>query len=475
MPDQMQQKARQRCSWLPPTATDSGPRYKTLADQIAAAIASGELKAGERLPPQRRLADALQVTVGTITRAYKEAERRGLVEARVGSGTRVCGARQKSPDFHHLSHATTDSIDLSLSTPIPSPLRSHQLSALLARLSEDAAQLECALEYQSEQGSQQQRDQLSAWLGQQGIPIPAEELILTVGGQHADFLTLQTLVRPGEAVASDALTYPGMIAAARHLGLKHLPVSMDREGMRPDALERLCQRQRIRLLYLMPEHNNPTAAHMSLQRREEIVRIARKYDLLLLEDGVQFVRQELRGTPFYQLAPERALYIFSVSKILSGGLRFGALRAPARLIPQLCAGLRAQCWASPGLMGATACQWLQSDAAETLINWQWNELEARHQLLEQILCGYEFSAHPCGFHAWLHLPEPWRASDLIEQAAHRGVTLISPEPFCVGSQPAPQAIRICLTPPPQRDELQKGLERISELLAEGPRPSAPLV
>lgn len=126
-------------------------------------------------------------------------------------------------------------------------------------------------------------------------------------------------------------------------------------------------------------------------------------------------------------------------------------------------------------MGSLACQWLNSEQADTLINWQWDELDARHRLLEQILSGYEFMAHPCGFHAWLHLPEPWRASDLIEQAAQRGVTLISPEPFCVGSQPAPQTIRICLTPPPQRDTLQQGLERISELLAEGPRPSVPLV
>lgn len=170
MANAIQQKARSRCSWLPPTDAAGGPRYKTLADQIAAAIASGELKAGERLPPQRLLADALEVTVGTITRAYKEAERRGLVEARVGSGTRVCGARQKAPAFHHLSHATTDSIDLSLSTPIPSPLRSHQLSTLLGRLSEDPEQLACALEYQSEQGSPRQREQLSTWLGQQGLP-----------------------------------------------------------------------------------------------------------------------------------------------------------------------------------------------------------------------------------------------------------------------------------------------------------------
>ncbi|MBR9882714.1 MAG: PLP-dependent aminotransferase family protein [Oceanospirillales bacterium] len=468
-------RARQRCSWLPSTDIPEGPRYKTLADQIATSVANGELKPGERLPPQRLLADALEVTVGTITRAYREAERRGLVEAKVGSGTRVRDAGMERPDFHHLSRATTDSIDLSLSIPIPNPLRTQQLSAIMAQLAEQPAQLDNALHYQPEQGNTQQREQLAAWLTSQGLDTRAEDLLLTIGGQHADYLTLQSLIRPGEAVASDALTYPGMIAAARQLGLKHLPVSMDREGMRADALERLCQRQRIRLLYLLPEHNNPTVTQMSQRRREEIVRIARKYDLLLLEDGVQFVRPELRGTPFYHLAPERSLYIFSVSKILSGGLRFGALRAPANLMQQLCNGLRSQCWASPGLMGAVTCDWLSSPDSALLINWQWDELTARHAILEKTLSGYEFMSHPCGFYAWLHLPEPWRASDFVEQAAQRGVTLVSPEPFCVGSQPAPQAIRICLTPPAHREALEIGLTRMAELLAEGPRLSAPLV
>ncbi|MFC6671074.1 PLP-dependent aminotransferase family protein [Marinobacterium aestuariivivens] len=464
----VQERARIRCHWLPEPDRASGPLYKALVDQLARDIASGVLGPGERLPPQRLLADALQVTVGTITRAYREAERRGLVEARIGSGTRVRERQSRAPDFHHLSHASGDSIDLSLSTPIANPLRSQQLATLMTRLATQTETLDAALAYQPEQGNRAQRETLSAWLGARGLPMPADELLLTEGGQHADYLTLQTLVRPGEAVASDALTYPGMIAAARQLGLKHLPVPMDTEGMRPDALERLCQQQRIRLLYLMPEHNNPTGARMSQARREAIVAIARRHDLLLLEDGVQYVLPEQRGQPFYRLAPERSLYIFSVSKILAGGLRFGALRAPANLIPQLSAGLRAQCWATNSLPGAVACEWLASGMADTIIDWHWQEVRARQQLLHDCLAGYDVQSHPCGFHAWLHLPEPWRAVDFVARAAERGVTLIGPEPFCVGSQPAPQAVRICITPPPDRALLQTALERLTDLLAEAP-------
>lgn len=471
----VQERARSRCHWLPEPERHNGPLYKALVDQLARDIASGTLKPGDRLPPQRLLADALQVTVGTITRAYREGERRGLLEARIGSGTRVRMQQTAAPGFRHLSAAKDDSIDLSLSVPIDNPLRHQQLSVLMERLAGRPDVLQAALSYQPEQGNAAQRASLARWLSAQGLPMDADELVLTEGGQHADFLALQVLVRPGEAVASDALTYPGMIAAARQLGLKHLPVAMDREGMRPDALERLCQQQRIRLLYLMPEHNNPTGAHMSQARREAIVAIARRYDLLLLEDGVQYVAPEHRGQALYQLAPERSLYIFSVSKILAGGLRFGALRAPANLTTQLSAGLRAQCWATASLPGAIACEWLTSGMADTLIDWQWQELAARQQILHECLAGYELHAHPCGLHAWLQLPEPWRAVDFVQRAAENGVTLIGAEPFCVGSQPAPQAVRICLTPPPDRELLKLALQRLARLLSEGPPMKALLV
>ncbi|PSL10958.1 GntR family transcriptional regulator [Marinobacterium halophilum] len=470
-----QQRARNRCQWLPALESLPGPRYKALVDQLAADMASGVLQPGQRLPPQRLLADALGVTVGTITRAYQEAERRGLVEARVGSGTRVKDLTEALPHFHHLTRAGHDSIDLSLSIPIPTPLRQQQLTVSLQQVSASPEAVNAALAYQPEQGCPTQREQLCQWLASQGLHFEPQELMLTEGGQHADFLALQTLVKPGEAVASAALTYPGMIAAARQLGLKHLPVGTDAEGIRPDMLERLCQQQRIRLLYLMPEYNNPTGHHMSEARRQAIVDVARRYDMLLLEDGVQFVTEDVRGTPLYRLAPERSLYIFSVSKLLAGGLRFGVLRAPMNLMPQLRVALRAQCWSSPSLMGAVTCQWLTSGDADRLLEWQWEEIRARQALLREILSPYEVSTHPCGFHAWLRLPESMRAADFVQLADARGVTLIAAEPFCVGSQPAPQAVRICITPPASREALAEGLTRIRALLDEEPLMSAPLL
>lgn len=471
----IQQKARSRCHWLPALDKTQDTLYLALADQLAADIATGKMGPGDKLPPQRLLADALGITLGTVTRAYREAERRGLTEARVGSGTRVRGKQADEPDFHHLSRAGAGSIDLSLSIPMPNPVRTEQLAFCLQQIASQSEITRQSLAYQPEQGNQSQREVLAEWMTRHELPVDASELVITEGGQHADYLAMQALIRPGEAVASAALTYPGMIAVARQLGLKHLPVPTDHQGIRPDALERLCQQQKIRLLYVMPEYNNPTGEHMSQARREAIIQIARRHDLLILEDGVQYVIPSQRGMPFYRLAPERSLYIFSVSKIIEGGLRFGALRAPSNLIPRLCAALRAQCWSVPGLMGAIACHWLSSGNADTLIDWQWTEVSRRQAILRKELQNYETEAHAYGFHAWLKLPEPWRAVDFVAEAARRGVTLIASDPFCVGSHPAPQAVRICVTPPADTAIFTTGIQRLSALLQEGPSHAAPLV
>jgi len=471
----LQKKARQRCHWLPTLDKSSGVLYLSLVNQLAADIANGTLKAGDTLPPQRLLADALQITLGTVTRAYREAERRGLTEAKVGSGTRIRGQQVDLPNFHHLSKALADSIDLSLSTPIPSALRGEQLRQILLRLSSNHAETENAIVYQPEQGNLAHRQRLARWMNAQGLRVDAQELLLTEGGQHADYLALQTFVRPGEAVASANITYPGMIAAAKQLGLKHINVSSDAQGIRPESLDRICQQQKIRLLYLMAEYNNPSCEMMSEARRIDLVEVARRHDLLILEDGVQFVPPSHRGTPFFELAPERSLYIFSVSKILDGGLRFGALRAPSPLMPKLSSALRAQCWGIAGLMGSVICEWIDMGGADQLIEWQWQEVKHRQQHLRQLFKDYDLRSHEFGFHAWLNLPEDWRASQFVEEAKQRGVTLIGPEPFCVGSYPAPQSVRICVTPPRDFSTFAEGVARLKHLLEQGPSMSTALI
>lgn len=454
--------------WVP-RLPSTGTRYRLLADAIAEAIDTGELGAGGRLPPQRRLADALGVTVGTVTRAYAEAERRGLVEARVGSGTYVRGREAASAVFRQIAAAGDDGlVDLSLSLPTPHPDRPHGLGQALSAIADDPLALAHAVDYQPEQGTARHREMLAAWMTRLGIAVDGEELIITQGGQHGIFLALQALAQPGERIAASALTYPGLISAAQQLHLKPLRVPLDEAGMDVEALARLCLQQPPRLVYVMPDQNNPTGACLPEARRERLAELAREHDFWIVEDGVHYLPPEERGTPLYRLAPERTLYLFSTSKVVAGGLRVGMLRAPHALHERLAALQRAQSWMVPPLMTEIACRWVDSAAAERLLAWQLDEIAARQRLARERLAAFAPRGRPHGAYLWLALPAGQRAAVLSEQLERRQVRVTSAEPFCVGSEPAPQAIRLCLSAAASRDALSRALDTLVAVLETPP-------
>lgn len=453
--------------WVPHIDSHSGPRYRAIALAIGEAIQRGELAPGTRLPPQRHLADVLGVTVGTVTRGYAEAEHRGWVTARVGSGTYVkpLQARHVFDTLHERESGLTD---LSLSLPPPHPLRAQALSTALQALSSEPDVLKRGITYSGAQGSEHHRQLLARWLGRLGMALAADELLVTQGGQHAISLVLSTLLRPGELVAADALTYPGAISAAQQAHLKMVGIPFDQEGMSMAALEAQCARQPPRLIYLTPDQNNPTGTCLSEERRTQLVALARRYDIWLLEDGVQYLPVEQRGTPLYQLAPERTLFVFSTAKVLAGGLRIGVLRAPPALLERLAAGVRAQSWMVPPLMVDVVCHWIAQPAASELLAWQTGELTARQTLAEQLLAGYALGRRPSGSNVWLALPEGVRALELCTRLQQEGVKVESAEPFCVGSAPAPQAIRICIGAASDQTALVSALNTVRASLAQPP-------
>ncbi|WP_163560023.1 PLP-dependent aminotransferase family protein [Halomonas sp. NO4] len=454
--------------WIPRLA-ETGPRYRAISDAIAAAVQSAELAPGSRLPPQRRLADALGVTVGTITRAYAEAERQGWVHARVGSGTYVRGGDDDPVAPFLASRPVEDGVvDLSLSLPPPHPWRAAALGRALAAISQDEGVLRRAVEYQPERGVPAHREQLAAWMGRLGLPVPPERLLITQGGQHGIDLTLRALTRPGARIAADALTYPGLISAARQAHIKALPVPLDAAGMDMEALARLCAQQPPQLVYVTPEQNNPTGAMLSEARRERLAELAERHEFWILEDGVQYLPDAERGTPLYRLAPQRTLFAFSTAKVLAGGLRIGVLVVPEALQERLGAALRAQSWMVPPLMVEAVCHWVASEDAERLLSWQTQELGERQRLAHERLGNYAPSGRPHGSNLWLPLPEGVRAAELLASLEARGVRLTSAEPFCVGSEPAPQAVRLCLGAAASREALARALERLIETLDEPP-------
>ncbi|WP_110649635.1 PLP-dependent aminotransferase family protein [Salinicola peritrichatus] len=451
--------------WIPELA-GQGPRYRQLADAIGHAIARGELAPGTKLPPQRRLADALGVTVGTVTRAYALAEQRGDVMARVGSGTYVRGAEKTQLAFNHVRQTPpeSDTVDLSLSLPPAHPEREAALGRAMQAIQREPANLRAAIDYQPEQGQAGQREILADWFTRLGRPVSVDELLIDQGGMHGIYLSLSALLAPGERLAAERLTYPGLISALQQLSLKSVAIPHDRDGIDVDALARASDQQPFRALYVMPDCHNPTTTRLTESRRRDLVALARERQFWLIEDEVYQHPHVEPATPLYQLAPERTVTLFSVAKLLGGGLRVGALRAPGELHGRLTAALRAQSWMPPPLMTSLVCQWIASGDADALLAWQREELVWRFDRAMQKLEGFQPRGQRGGFYLWLPLPGELRTSHVIEQLKARQVTVSSAESFCLGNVAAPQAIRVCISAAESREALDRALDIIAETL-----------
>ncbi|HYS25196.1 MAG TPA: PLP-dependent aminotransferase family protein, partial [Vicinamibacterales bacterium] len=242
--------------WLPNLEGRRGPVYRRIADAIDEDVQKGSLRAGARLPPHRDMADHLGVTVTTVTRAYTEASRRGLISGHVGRGTFIRG--------QEIEDESSNGIDLSINILMPD----KEVAALEPRMFQRRVlPWTELLGYVPTPGHRRHRQAMAEWLAVMGTPASPDRIILTTGAQHALLVALMATTRPGDTVLAEELTYSGMKDLARQSHLKLRGIPMDAEGLRVDALESACRSAKARVLYCMPRLQNPTSAVMSERRR----------------------------------------------------------------------------------------------------------------------------------------------------------------------------------------------------------------
>lgn len=450
--------------WLPDLSRFRGPRYKAIADALAEDIEQNRLPSGTRLPTHRELAYRLKVTVGTVTRAYSEAEKRGLIGGEVGRGTFV---RPRLEQVAATALTNSDTlIDLAINVSGNNcGSEARCLSETLAEIAQGGA-VEPFLAYQPHLGMADHRAAMARFLSRPEFePLP-ESVFLTSGAQHALLMALSAVAAPGDTIACDALTYGGLKSAARlmHLRLKGLPG--DAEGILPDAFDAACREGLVKALYCMPTLQNPTAIIWSAARRAEIAEIAQRYRVAILEDDVYGFLVPEAPLPLRSYAPDQVYYLNSTSKSLAAGLRIGALVAPPEAATRIATGVRTTVWMAPPLMAEIVRRWVDSGTAQRLIAEKRLEAAARQAIARRVLGGYGLSprpTHPSSYHLWLDLPEGWRDDVLIAAARRDGVILSPTAAFCVG-RTVSDGLRLALGTPRGREDIERGFHVLGRLL-----------
>ena len=438
------------------------PRYQAIADELAQHILNGQLPTGERLPPQRKLAQRLGVTAGTVSHAYAVLEQRGLATARVGDGTYV-----RAPEQALALADIATPVDLAHNVAIPTD-DGRALADALQRLAADPARIAQALSYQPETGHARHRQAGAQWLTRFGTTGDANRVMVTHGAQHGLACVLRTLARPGDALLTEQLSYPGLQALARLMRLQLIGIETDAEGMLPDALDHAARHIDAKLLYCAPSLHNPTNASMSPARRAAMAQVVRRHNLLLIEDAVHAAAQAQPLPALSTLLPEQSFLLSSFSKVAGPGLRVGYIEAAPQWLSKLAASMRADCWMVAPLLPEIASDWITRGVAEQLIAAQRSAIAERLAVALPLLHGLDCRSDPASPLIWLPLPEPWRASQFAAALRQAGVLVRTADHFAVGRSAAPHAVRISLNAAKSTTEISRAVQTVRAVLRGAP-------
>ena len=451
-----------------PVLESAEPKYQALVDALDRDIGAGVLPPGTRLPTQRELASRLGVAIGTVSRAYAVAERRGLLSGEVGRGTFV--RRRESGLQEGASDEGDDPALLDLSKGrLVRDSRDPTLRRSLEAISRRSDLDRLVDFYQPAAGMARHRAAGAKWVRRSGLDVGPERVVITNGAQHGAAIVLAAVARPGDLILTEEVTYADIKALASLLHLQLRGVALDEHGVRPDRFEAACRSGAARALFCMTNLQNPTGRTMPLARRQEIAAIAQAHDVTLIEDDVNGFLPADPLPPLAQLAPAHTYYVTGTSKSLAPGLRIGYVVPPPQGIERIAATIRASTWLTSPILAELVTQWIESGDAEEMVEWKRKEIAARHDLALRIL-GPWLPSGPVSFHLWLSLPEPWRTEAFVAQARSRGVMVTPSQEFMIGRDSAPHAVRVCLGATLSRERLEEGLRRLAVLLAQGPEP-----
>lgn len=454
--------------WVPELESDGGPIYLAIADALEADIKTGSLAQGARLPPQRELAYQLGVTLGTITRAYGEAERRRLVKGETGRGTYVASETQKvSPLIPKEDEPQTCDLARNFAYPWLNP----NLSEGLVRMAQTGG-IERLNGFVPSEGLRAHREAGALVFKDYGLEADPARIAVTCGAQHGIQVTCQALFRRGDAIAVDRFTYPSIFPSLETIGLKVVSVPACRRedggigAMDPDALGDAVRQHHVKGIFLMPNMQNPTTHTMTLDERQDLVAAARAHDLKIVEDDPYTPFLTETYPAFGALAPERTASIASISKVCSPGSRIGFVHVPEPFGPSIRNKIGESTWMASPITAELISGWVREGRLFKTLRIKRKANRHRFLAAQRILDPYCLQGSETKVFGWLHLPENVDPDAVQAALSHQGVAVLSSRYFQAKDQQAAPYLRLTFGSEEEDGRFEWALARLRSTIEE---------
>lgn len=456
-------------SWKPERDKLRRPIYLALAQQLEQDIASGSLAPGTRLPPQRELADFLDIHFTTVTRAYRLCELKGLIYAVTGSGTFVTPSAAKSVTISadSLLH---ERIDLGFVSSFESC--NELLAGTIAAVAKKR-RVSALLNYEAPTGMPHHKAAGSGWLQNIGLTADPDHLVIVSGTQNGLALALLALFEPGNRIAVDPFTYANFIELAKLHHLQLVPVAGDGEGMRADELEAQHRLNPLHGVFLMPSCCNPTTVMISERRKKELAAVITKHRLILIEDDIHafFTAGIVPGYqgPLSRFAPEQTVYLSGTSKPICSGLRVAYMAFPDRFRAQLLKAVFNVNVKTSSLDAEIITQLILSGRAQQIVERKRRLAEQANALFDQYFPGMAPAGHPLSFYRWLPIGDERPGAQLEQALLQVGIRVYHSDRFLIGTRRTQPYLRVALSTAGSPAQLEQGLQLLAQAECLRPR------
>ncbi|RJT37490.1 PLP-dependent aminotransferase family protein [Mesorhizobium waimense] len=459
-------------NWLPDLTGGSGPLYQRLADSIESDIDRGVIDAGAKLPPQRDLAYDIGTTVGTVGRAYQLLRERGLVSGEVGRGTYVLAQQSEAkPDFPPADVQGTRFIDAPSgklrfdSTAAPDIGQGATIAEVLSRIAQEHPY---DISSYTRDFPARWYEAGARWLSRNSFRPAADAIVPTLGTHAAVMAAIAALTTPGDYVAFEHLTYSQISRSAGLIGRRTALVASDEGGIDPDDFERVCAQKHPKMMFLMPTAKNPTLVTLSAERRQAIARVAREYNVVLIEDDLYGDLTDDPTPLLAEYAPERTIVAGGLSKSVAAGVRGGWLACPPAYRHRIRVAHKMMTGGLPFLLAEVGTRLVLSGQAGDIRKRCIAEIGARIAIVRETLSGFEFKARDSVPFVWLTLPDPWLSGTFKNACLEHGVLIDDEDEFKAGrSEQVFHGVRFGVSQPRQNKDVAGGVAVIRRLLDEG--------